>query len=105
MNIYHTCDVKDRTTVTAWSWVYMTGQLRADHMKYADCKCCGSWMVDARLPSSPGEYVGHYNGREVLIVLAYKCPVVISGRMAYVDDSSVNIRDVKSWESVGFTHD
>lgn len=105
MNLYHAddpCLCGTATEIQHWPWVYLVGKFREDFT--ANCVGNGSWVMDAPMPSTPGEHVAFYNGRELLVVLRYKCPAMLSGRIAYKDDTSVDIMDVSSWVSSVATH-
>lgn len=100
MNIIHACDRRETSFI--WPYVYMLGRLRDDHSaKYGDCDCHGFWTCDTQMPSSPGTYKALYEGKDVLIVLAFKCPAMLSGRLAYADDEVYveQVKDPNKWVS------
>ncbi len=102
-NIYHECD--DRIKGDHWPYVYLVGKLRDEHTaNFAACDCHGGWKIDGAQPLSPGEYLGSYYGRRVLIVLGYRCPAIMSGRIAFADDADAvrQICDVNTWDSRNF---
>lgn len=55
--------------------------------------------MSERMPSAPGVYEADYYGEKVTVVLAYKCPVVLSGRIA-LEDEGDSIIDSKTWQSI-----
>jgi hypothetical protein len=74
-----------------WQWTYPVGKLAEE--------LAVPFSFDVPMPSIPGLHEAEYNGRRVIVVVGYKCPVALSCRLAYADDSTVDIRDVKTWSS------
>ena len=101
-HLMHRCD---DNTAEPWSYVYLTGKLRSDFTdKHASCQCGGSWgITGGMMPLAAGVYDGGYMGASIKIVLGYRCPAVLSGRIAYANEVS-SIADPQAWVSTNSPH-
>ena len=87
-----------------WSYLFPIGRMSDELARNAECI-----SADQPMPTVAGEFEGDFYGAKVVVVIGYKCPVVLTARIAFADDveAVASARDIKSWVSYTphFDHD